>query len=48
MRGDLREILELKLTDFGNGIKLEEGIGNKWKRGTKEIVSISVLGICCN
>ena len=30
------------------GMKLEEGVGNKRRRGTKEIASISILGICCN
>lgn len=29
-------------------MKLEESIGNKRERGTKEIVSVSILGICCN
>lgn len=29
-------------------MKLEDSIGNKRKRGTKEIVSVSILSICCN
>lgn len=30
------------------GMKLEEGVGNKRKRRTKEITAISILGICCD
>lgn len=29
-------------------MELEDSVGNKRKRGTEEIVSISILGICCN
>lgn len=36
MRGDLRGILEWKLTYFGNGMKVEQGVGNKKKRNQRD------------